>query len=82
MKIPFTGYTHIGKEDAFYQIDEVCEKHGIEMTKVIEENASYWGYEFSLQCELDTETGLVEVVGFDGFQIDKTKKLVKQLVEK
>ena len=35
------------------------------------------GSEVSVQCEFDIMTGDVEIVGCEGFLIDKTKKLVE-----
>lgn len=75
MKIPFTGYAHVSKEDAVWAIDEVCKKHGVKLSEEAEHASMYWGYEISFQCELDTETGSVEIIGCDGFLIDKSKKL-------
>lgn len=78
MKISFTGYAHVSKEDAEYKIKSICDNRNIKMSDNAREFAMYWGYDIPLQCELDIETGNVDIIGCDGFLIDKTKKLVKE----
>jgi hypothetical protein len=72
MKIAFTDYVHSSKEDMAYTLEEVYKKAGLEAP---EGELDMYAFEISLQCELDTETDRVEIIGCDGYLIDKTKKL-------
>ncbi len=75
MKIAFEGYLNGSDENEYPVMEDLEEKYGFKMSKDAMRNAAGWGYEVSFQLMLDTETGDVEIVGCDGFQIDKTKKL-------
>ena len=75
MKIPFTGYANVSDESEYDLIEGLQDKYGFKLTDKAFENAANWGYEIAFQLVLDTETGDVEIVGCDGYLIDKTKKL-------
>jgi len=76
-KITFTGYLHCSKEDAIDRIGMVLDKEDLYVPEEILRKAAWWGEEVSVQCEFDIMTGDVEIVGCEGFLIDKTKKLVE-----
>lgn len=72
MKIPFVDYLHGSKEDMCYTLEEVYKKAGLEAP---DGELDMYAYEISIQCVLDTDTNQVEIVGCEGYLIDRTKKL-------
>lgn len=71
-KVSFTGYVNASKEDMAYDLEKVYKDAGFVAP---DGELDMYAYEVSLQCELDTETDNVEIIGCNGFLIDKTKKL-------
>lgn len=66
MKINFVGYANISKEDAIEQVRRTLVKEGIDPNTFpydVWQDISYWGYEIALNCEFDTETEEVKIVG-------------------